>query len=419
MPTAKISDSETEDYSKKKIFSTYERREETLHNASNDKLIENDNKNQMKSSKKKGSFDLKELRDYLPKKCFEKDLSLSLYYYFFDFAVILMGWHFYPLFSQNLFLLIAWEIMMGFFFWAVFVVGHDCGHTSFSNYYFINNIFGTFAHGFLFVPFSAWKHSHSEHHMYHNNLEKDRSHAWIVTHEEYFYSPKFQNNKNAETKNYTFAEQFKIPFGLNILYGIFHFLSFHYYLIFGSFDFPHYWPYYKKDDLLSFISTVSAFLIPFTFYQLIATSFGDFFFKYIIPLLIFNSWLVIITFLNHHSEETIVYKNEAFNFVDGALETVDHDFGFLINFFCHNLTDCHIIHHMFFTQIPHYRLKEATNMFYKFCEERNIKYKKIKHFPYIGFFLFYMKLVLPYKFLKHTDNDNILSISGKSKKISA
>lgn len=70
---------------------------------------------------------------------------------------------------------------------------------------------------------------------------------------------------------------------------------------------------------------------------------------------------------------------------------------------------------MFFTQIPHYRLKEATNSFYKFCEERNIKYKKIKHFPYIGFFLFYMKLVLPFKFLKHSDNKNILSVNSKLK----
>ena len=52
----------------------------------------------------------------------------------------------------------------------------------------------------------------------------------------------------------------------------------------------------------------------------------EFVFKYVIPLLIFNSWLVIITFLNHRTEDTLVYKNEAFNFVDGALETVDHDF---------------------------------------------------------------------------------------------
>lgn len=82
--------------------------------------------------------------------------------------------------------------------------------------------------------------------------------------------------------------------------------------------------------------------------------------------MIFNSWFVIITYLNHHRNGSKVYKNEAWNYIDGGIETVDHDFGYLINILCHNLTDCHIIHHLFFTQIPHYRLKFQQENFINF-----------------------------------------------------
>lgn len=404
--------------SKQNLFAHNEEQVKKINN-SNSKEVNNNNnsiineKVAQKSNSpkiKKGAFELSELRAYLPKKCFEKNLLLSLFYLFFDLAILAIGWYTYDFFTQSTLLFIAWEIVMGFFFWSLFIVGHDCGHSSFSEYPFINNTCGLIAHGLLFVPFSAWRHSHAEHHTYHNHFEKDRSHAWIVKHEGLLYNPKFDNNKNAETKKYTLEEQIKLPFFLNLFYGIFHFTAFHYYLIFSSFDFPHFWPAYKKNDLFSFISTLFALLIPGSIYFSVCNSLTHFFYKYIIPLMIFNSWLIIMTYLNHHKDGSRVFSNEAFNYVDGALESVDHDYGFLINFFCHNLPNCHIIHHLFFTQIPHYRLKEATQVFYKFCDERNIKYNRIKHLPYIGFFFFYLKLVLPYKFLQQTEDKNIFKL---------
>ena len=52
----------------------------------------------------------------------------------------------------------------GTMFWAIFVLGHDCGHGSFSAYSWVNDIVGTILHSFILVPFYSWKLSHRAHH---------------------------------------------------------------------------------------------------------------------------------------------------------------------------------------------------------------------------------------------------------------
>jgi len=61
----------------------------------------------------------------------------------------------------------------GTFFFALFVLGHDCGHGSFSVYPLLNDVIGTISHGFLMVPYYQWKLSHRNHHMNTGNIDKD------------------------------------------------------------------------------------------------------------------------------------------------------------------------------------------------------------------------------------------------------
>jgi len=61
----------------------------------------------------------------------------------------------------------------GTFFFALFVVGHDCGHGSFSAYPLLNDVVGTVTHGFLMVPYYQWKLSHRNHHKNTANIDKD------------------------------------------------------------------------------------------------------------------------------------------------------------------------------------------------------------------------------------------------------
>jgi hypothetical protein len=49
-------------------------------------------------------------------------------------------------------------------FWALFVVGHDCGHQSFSPSRTLNDFVGNIVHASIMVPYHGWRVSHRKHH---------------------------------------------------------------------------------------------------------------------------------------------------------------------------------------------------------------------------------------------------------------
>ena len=70
--------------------------------------------------------------------------------------------------------LLPLQFMGGFFMWCMFVVGHDCGHGTFSPSNFVNQIMGELGHSVLLVtPFEPWRLSHKRHHAHHNHITKE------------------------------------------------------------------------------------------------------------------------------------------------------------------------------------------------------------------------------------------------------
>ncbi len=82
------------------------------------------------------------------------------------------------------------------------------------------------------------------------------------------------------------------------------------------------------------------------------------------PLLVFASWLVVVTFLHHNDETVPWFAADKWTFVSGNLSSVDRSYGDLVNNVSHSI-HLHQIHHLFPSSVPHYHLKEATDAFRK------------------------------------------------------
>lgn len=87
-------------------------------------------------------FTLKDIRKAIPSKCFKKDTFRSLSYLARD-VVVVAGLAAGALAIKNPLLWPAYWAAQGTMFWALFVVGHDCGHGSFSDNKLVNNVVGT------------------------------------------------------------------------------------------------------------------------------------------------------------------------------------------------------------------------------------------------------------------------------------
>ena len=119
-------------------------------------------------------FTLGEVKAAIPAECFQPQVWKSLLFFFRDISIIaglyalaysLDSWLFFPIF---------W-VMQGTMFWALFVVGHDCGHQSFSKQKWLNDLIGHLSHTPILVPYHGWRISHRTHHKNTGSIENDES----------------------------------------------------------------------------------------------------------------------------------------------------------------------------------------------------------------------------------------------------
>ncbi|MQL97283.1 hypothetical protein Taro_029962 [Colocasia esculenta] len=289
-------------------------------------------------------FGLAEIRTAIPKHLWVKDAWRSASYVVRDVATVLglaaaaahlNSWMVWPLY---------W-LAQGSMFWAIFVLGHDCGHGSFSNNAKLNSVAGHFLHSSILVPYHGWRISHRTHHQNHGHVEKDES-----------WHPLPEKVYRILDSPARFL-RFTLPFPL---------LAFPLYLFLrtpgkkGSHFHPGsdlFLPKEKKEVLTSsacwtamvgLLGGLTWLLGPVQMFKL-----------YFAPYLIFVMWLDIVTYLHHHGHEEKLpwYRGKEWSYLRGGLTTLDRDYGWVNNI--HHDIGTHVIHHLF-PQIPHYNLVEAT-----------------------------------------------------------
>ncbi|KAK9126070.1 hypothetical protein Scep_014916 [Stephania cephalantha] len=289
-------------------------------------------------------FTIGEIRAAIPMHCWVKSPLRSLCYVGRDVALVLVLVVVAACFNNWLLWPFYW-VFQGTMFWALFVLGHDCGHGSFSDNKRLNSMVGHLLHSFILVPYHGWRISHKTHHQNHGHVENDES--WHPMSEKIYKS---MNDTSRKVR-------FTAPFPL---------LAYPVYLLYrtpgksGSHFSPDsdlFQPSERQDVITSTLCwTIMVTLLvfssciwgPITIFKL-----------YAVPYWIFVMWLDFVTYLHHHGHQQKLpwYRGNEWSYLRGGLTTIDRDYGWINNI--HHNIETHVIHHLF-PQIPHYHLVEAT-----------------------------------------------------------
>nr|ABC00769.1 delta-12 fatty acid acetylenase [Crepis alpina] len=304
-------------------------------------------------------FTVSDLKQAIPPHCFKRSVIRSSYYIVHD-AII--AYIFYFLADKYIPILpaplayLAWPL-----YWfcqasiltGLWVIGHECGHHAFSDYQWVDDTVGFILHSFLMTPYFSWKYSHRNHHANTNSLDNDE-----------VYIPK------SKAKVALYYKVLNHPPGRLLIMFITFTLGFPLYLFtnisgkkyerFAN-HFDPMSPIFKERERFQVLLSDLGLLAVLYGVKLAVAAKGAAWVTciYGIPVLGVFIFFDIITYLHHTHLSLPHYDSSEWNWLRGALSTIDRDFGFL-NSVLHDVTHTHVMHHLF-SYIPHYHAKEARD----------------------------------------------------------
>ena len=131
-------------------------------------------------------FTINDIRNAIPKHCYERSALRGLYYVFRDIASLATTFYvcnhfvtpeYVPSTAVRALLWALYTVIQGFFATGLWVLAHECGHQSFSPSKVLNDTVGWICHSALLVPYFSWKISHGKHHKATGNMERDMVHV--------------------------------------------------------------------------------------------------------------------------------------------------------------------------------------------------------------------------------------------------
>lgn len=278
----------------------------------------------------------------LPSEVFKKN-ALRSYYYLIEGYILSISAAGLILYLNSWMIGIPLGVLMGFFLGGLFVVGHDCGHRSFSSSEKINNIIGHMTTSFVCWPFHLWRMDHDIHHRFTGHLDKDT--AW---------------------RPITFGLWKRLPWFNRLVY-----LGTRIFFFMGSF----YTTFSQIRDALKLLSAkkyqekqrkqvVRSLLITsilISSYAFVTFWIGDilgFVCAFLIPQIVFQCLLSTFTYFHHtHPDVLFMNKKEWKPEVAQLTRTIHVKYPFWAEYFVRDI-NWHIPHHIC-VGIPHYHLRNA------------------------------------------------------------
>lgn len=306
----------------------------------------------------KPPFTLGQIKKAIPPHCFQRSVLRSFSYVVYDLAIAFVFYYIATNYFHHLpkpLSSLAWLIygfVQGCVLTGVWVIAHECGHHAFSDYQWLDDTVGLILHSCLLVPYFSWKYSHGRHHSNTGSIERDEVFVPKQKSSIRWYS-KYLNNPPGRliTLFITLTLGWPLYLAFNVSGRPYDRFASHY---------DPYGPIYSdRQRLQIFISDAGIIAVFYGLYRLaIAKGLAWVLCTYGGPLLVVNGFLVLITFLQHTHPSLPHYDSSEWDWLRGALATVDRDYGILNKVF-HNITDTHVAHHLFST-MPHYHAMEAT-----------------------------------------------------------
>jgi omega-6 fatty acid desaturase (delta-12 desaturase) len=332
-------------------------------------------------------FTVNDIRNAIPKHCFERSGLRGLGYVARDIASLATTFFLFNKFVTpetipstpiRAALWGLYTIIQGLFGTGLWVLAHECGHQSFSPSKILNDTTGWICHSALLVPYFSWKISHGKHHKATGHMERDM--VFVPKTREVYASRigKLIHEIDELTEETPIA---------TLIHSVGQQLLGWPLYLFGNVTghneherqhegrgkgkvngfftgVNHFNPssplYEAKDAKLILLSDLGLAITISVLTMLCRTyGFSNMAVWYFAPYLWVNHWLVAITFLQHTDPTLPHYTAESWNYVRGAAATIDREFGFIGRTLLHGIIETHVLHH-YVSTIPFYHADEAS-----------------------------------------------------------
>eukprot|EP00976_Prorocentrum_cordatum_P112606 1195563-Prorocentrum_minimum.AAC.6 len=308
-----------------------------------------------------------EVLNAIPPECFKRDTAKSLMYAAISTALTIgcgaLAYFCIPMTAAYWPAWIAYGFVNGTIATGCWVVAHECGHSAFSDNKTLQDAVGYVLHSLLLVPYFSWQRSHAVHHAKTNHLTEGETHV-----------PKVMGDKG------TSSQRRKEIMGAP-LYGVLRLIThlgfgWPAYLLAGVTGGPvrgktnHFMPFmgdqgkhklfpgqWEGKVYASDVGIVAA--VAGLWYWASVCGASQVALLYGLPYIGVNLWLVLYTWLQHTDVDIPHYDESEWNFIKGALSTVDRPYGPLLDFLHHGIGSTHVAHHVN-SAIPHYNAWKAT-----------------------------------------------------------